>query len=151
MLLGGCNLVHQVAVISSFLTHALQRTTTALHKIRCMSGVLARLRQPRPKSTYFLFDIQKTHVLSMPTTIRMSLYYDAATVLTNGSQDGSFKSRIYGNKLNLKSKPAHIYALISETAKFNHFVKEVIDHADLLSAEPKVRIHSGEHLCVTTD
>ncbi|KAK6387075.1 hypothetical protein LTS17_000341 [Exophiala oligosperma] len=68
----------------------------------------------------------------------MSLYYDAATVLTNGSQDGSFKSRIYGNQLNLKSKPAHIYALISETAKFNHFVKEVIDHADLLSAEPKL-------------
>ncbi|KIW19276.1 hypothetical protein PV08_03570 [Exophiala spinifera] len=68
----------------------------------------------------------------------MSLYYDAATVLTSDSQDGSFKSRIYGNKLNLKSKPAHIYALISETAKFNQFVKEVVDNADILSAEPKL-------------
>lgn len=73
----------------------------------------------------------------------MSLYYDAAAVLTSGSQDGSFKSRIYGNKLNLKSKPAHIYALISETAKFNHFVKEVVENADLLSAEPKVQMTPG--------
>ncbi|KAK7897787.1 hypothetical protein LTR67_004417 [Exophiala xenobiotica] len=68
----------------------------------------------------------------------MSLYYDAATVLTSGPQDGSLRSRLYGNKLNLKSKPAHLYALISETVKFNHFVKEIIDNATFLTEEPKL-------------
>ncbi|KAL2432591.1 25S rRNA (cytosine-C(5))-methyltransferase rcm1 [Exophiala dermatitidis] len=68
----------------------------------------------------------------------MSLYYDAATVLTNDGLSGSLKSRIYGNKLELKSKPAHLYALISETAKFDGFLKEVIDNAGLLAQEPKL-------------
>lgn len=70
----------------------------------------------------------------------MSLYYDAATVLTNDGLSGSLKSRIYGNNLELKSKPAHLYALISETAKFDGFLKEVIDNAGLLAQEPKVRV-----------
>ncbi|KAI1608458.1 NOL1/NOP2/sun domain-containing protein [Exophiala viscosa] len=68
----------------------------------------------------------------------MSLYYDAATVLSGSTQEDSFKSRIYGNKLELKSKPAHLYALISETAKYNHFLKEVIDNAAFLSHESKL-------------
>lgn len=68
----------------------------------------------------------------------MSLYYDAATVLTAAARDGSLKSRIYQNKLDLKSKPAHLYALISETAKYDQFLKEVIDNAALLSHELKV-------------
>lgn len=69
----------------------------------------------------------------------MSLYYDATTVLTAGGQDGSLKSRIYGSKLALKSKPAHLYAVISETAKYDQFLKEVIDKADFLAEESKVR------------
>ena len=69
----------------------------------------------------------------------MSLYCDAAVVLATAGQDGSLKSRVYGNKLGLKSKPAHIYALVSETAKYDQFLKEVIDHAGLLVQEPKVR------------
>jgi putative methyltransferase len=69
----------------------------------------------------------------------MSLYYDAAAVLTTAAQDGSLRSRIYNNKLGLKSKPAHIYALISETAKYDQFLKEVIDNVGLLAQEPKVR------------
>ncbi|KAK4939464.1 hypothetical protein LTR10_020270 [Elasticomyces elasticus] len=68
----------------------------------------------------------------------MSLYYDAATVLSGSTQEGSLKSRVYGNKLELKSKPAHLYALISETAKYNHFLKEVIDNAVFLSHESKL-------------
>ncbi|KIW31042.1 uncharacterized protein PV07_02726 [Cladophialophora immunda] len=68
----------------------------------------------------------------------MSLYYDAAAVLTATAQDGSLKSRIYGNKLGLKSKPAHIYALISETAKYDQFIKEVVDNAGLLGQEQKL-------------
>ncbi|KAH0837471.1 hypothetical protein AYO21_08930 [Fonsecaea monophora] len=68
----------------------------------------------------------------------MSLYRDAETVLTANAQEGSLKSRIYGNKQGLKSKPAHIYALISETTKYDHFIKEVVDNADLLAREPKL-------------
>ncbi len=69
----------------------------------------------------------------------MSLYYNAASVLTATGQGGSLKSRIYGNKLGVKSTPAHMYALISETAKYDQILKEVIDHAGLLAQEPKVR------------
>ena len=69
----------------------------------------------------------------------MSLYYDAAAVLKNSTQNDSLKSRIYGNKIGLKSAPAHLYALISETAKYDGFLKEVVDNAGLLSQEPKVR------------
>ncbi|KIW86825.1 uncharacterized protein Z519_12611 [Cladophialophora bantiana CBS 173.52] len=68
----------------------------------------------------------------------MSLYYDAATVLSATAKGGSLKSRIYGNKSGLKSKPAHIYALISETAKYDQFLKEVVDNAGLLVQERKL-------------
>jgi hypothetical protein len=68
----------------------------------------------------------------------MALYFDAATVLTADIQEGSLKSRIYGGKLGIRSKPSHVYALISEAAKYDTFFKEVIDHADFLSREPKV-------------
>lgn len=70
----------------------------------------------------------------------MALYYDAASVLSSTETSGSFKSRIYGND-NLKSKPAQIYALISETAKRDVFLKEVLENANLLEDEPKVRLH----------
>jgi len=86
------------------------------------------------------FPHQVSQCLDRPATVtEMSLYYDAATVLTATAQEGSLKSRIYGNKLGLKSKPAHIYALISETAKYDQFIKEVVDNAGLLAQEPKVR------------
>lgn len=82
----------------------------------------------------------------------MALYYDAVTVLSGGAQEGSLKSRIYGNKLEVKSKPAHLYALISETAKYNHFLKEVIDNAAFLSHEAKVRnIPGGFFVSLLTD
>ncbi|KEF56909.1 uncharacterized protein A1O9_07099 [Exophiala aquamarina CBS 119918] len=68
----------------------------------------------------------------------MSIYYDASTVLGAASRAGSLKSRIYDNKLGLRSKPAHLYALISETAKYDFFLKEVIDEADFLAQEPKL-------------
>lgn len=69
----------------------------------------------------------------------MALYYDAASILSSTEISGSLKSRIYNtNNVNLKSKPAQIYALISETAKRDVFLKEVIDNTDLLKDEPKV-------------
>jgi 25S rRNA (cytosine2278-C5)-methyltransferase len=68
----------------------------------------------------------------------MSLYYDAATVLTGDELQGSLKSRIYNQNAGLKAKPAHVYALIAECAKYDTFLKEVIDNAGILAHEAKV-------------
>ena len=68
----------------------------------------------------------------------MSLYQDAVSVLTSPERQGSLKSRIYGKHINLRSNPASVYALITETSKFNPFLKEVIDKSEILSYELKV-------------
>ncbi|ETN42587.1 uncharacterized protein HMPREF1541_01744 [Cyphellophora europaea CBS 101466] len=68
----------------------------------------------------------------------MSLYYDAVTVLSGDQSQGSLKSRVYNPHAGLKSKPAHVYALISESAKYDVFLKEVVDNAGLLAQEPKI-------------
>ncbi|RVX72027.1 hypothetical protein B0A52_04625 [Exophiala mesophila] len=68
----------------------------------------------------------------------MALYYDAATVLGTDLQVGSLKSRVYDGSLSLQSKPAHLYALISETAKYDTFLSEVINNAGILALEPKL-------------
>ncbi|KAJ9266755.1 hypothetical protein DTO212C5_6182 [Paecilomyces variotii] len=68
----------------------------------------------------------------------MSLYYDAASILTApSSTGGSFKSRIY-NARNLKASPAQVFALITETSKWDILLKEVIEKADFLHLEPKL-------------
>ncbi|KAH8699179.1 putative NOL1/NOP2/sun domain protein [Talaromyces proteolyticus] len=69
----------------------------------------------------------------------MSLYYDAENIISSSSfsQGGSFKSRIYNSK-SLKAKPAQIYALVTEAAKWDILLKEVIEHAGVLSLEPKL-------------
>ena len=73
----------------------------------------------------------------------MSLYYDAATFFASTpSKEGSLKSRIFRNASNLKSQPATIYALISETAKYDTLLKEIIDNADILALEPRVQFFS---------
>lgn len=70
----------------------------------------------------------------------MSLYHDAVTILNNpSSTGGSFKSRIY-NSRSTKASPAQIYALITETAKWDILLKDVIEKADILKLEPKVRL-----------
>ena len=68
----------------------------------------------------------------------MSLYYEAASILTDQSGGGSLKSRIYNDPSKLKSRPAQLYALITETGKYDAFLKEVIDSAGILKLEPKV-------------
>ena len=69
----------------------------------------------------------------------MSLYHDAAAILASGSSSkGSLKSRVYNEDPKLKSNPALIYALISETAKYNTVLKEVVDNAGILALESKV-------------
>lgn len=68
----------------------------------------------------------------------MSLYFDAASILTSQSQTGgSFKSQIYNSRS--KSSPAQIYALIAEASKWDLLLKEVIENAGILDLEPKVR------------
>ncbi|CRG91916.1 hypothetical protein PISL3812_08970 [Talaromyces islandicus] len=69
----------------------------------------------------------------------MSLYYDAVTVLSSSatSQGGSFKSRIYNAK-SLKASPAQIYALVTEAAKWDILLKEVIENTGILSLESKL-------------
>lgn len=83
----------------------------------------------------------------------MSLYYDASTILTTpSSTGGSFKSRIYNSNsrgTNTKANPAQIYALITETAKWDILLKEVIERAEILKLESKV-VPSPTHILYTT-
>lgn len=81
----------------------------------------------------------------------MSIYYDAATILGAGSRAGSLKSRIYDNKLGLGSKPTHLYALISEAAKYDNFLKQVIDASNFLVQEPKVSNWTSPLHCLAAD
>ena len=69
----------------------------------------------------------------------MSLYFDSVSVLAASSTTGgSFKSRIYSSRSS-KSSPAQIYALITEASKWDVLLKEIIENADILSLEHKVR------------
>lgn len=73
----------------------------------------------------------------------MSLYFDAVSVLTDrSSHAGSFISRVH-NAQNRKSSPGQVYALISECAKFDIALKEVIENAGILPLEPKVRLNNS--------
>lgn len=68
----------------------------------------------------------------------MSLYHEAAQVLSApSSEGGSLKSRIFGRK-DIKSQPNQLYALVLETSKWSPVVKEVIEAAELLKHERKV-------------
>jgi putative methyltransferase len=68
----------------------------------------------------------------------MSLYHEAAAVLSQpSSEGGSLKSRIYG-KRDLKSPPAQVYALVYETCKWSLVLKEVVEASDILQLEKKV-------------
>jgi putative methyltransferase len=70
----------------------------------------------------------------------MSLYHEAAEFLTgDSSQGGSLKSRVFKKK-NLKSPPNQVYALVVETCKWSPVLKEVIEKAELLKHERKVRL-----------
>ena len=68
----------------------------------------------------------------------MSLYYEAAEVLTAPpNAGGSLKSRLFSKK-DLKSHAAQIYALAIETCKWSPVLKEIIESADILRLERKV-------------
>jgi putative methyltransferase len=68
----------------------------------------------------------------------MSLYYEAATILSNTeSAGGSLKSRTYG-KNDTKNSQAQIYALVSETTKWSSVLKVVVEKTEILQMERKV-------------
>ena len=68
----------------------------------------------------------------------MSLYHEAASVLTNAEKvGGSLKSRIYDKK-NLKSNPAQLFALVTEASKWSRVLKEVVERSGILKDERKV-------------
>ena len=73
----------------------------------------------------------------------MSLYTEAAAILLGTtSETGSLRSVIYnGTQSPRKSQPASLYALITEAAKWDRVLKEIIDSADLLTLELKVMSH----------
>jgi putative methyltransferase len=70
----------------------------------------------------------------------MALYYEAGEVLTAPhNAGGSLKSRIFSKK-DLKSQPAQVYALAIEACKWSSVLKEIIESADILRIERKVRL-----------
>jgi len=72
----------------------------------------------------------------------MSLYHETAEFLTAPSKaGGSLKSRIFSKK-DLKSQPAQVYALAIESCKWSSILKEVIENADILKLERKVRANN---------
>lgn len=71
--------------------------------------------------------------------MRMSLYHEAAEILSSSSDTGgSLKSRVFGKKKG-KAPPGQLYALVLETAKWSPVLKEVIEKAELLKLERKVK------------
>ena len=73
------------------------------------------------------------------TSEGMSLYYEAATFISESSSlSDSLKSRVYNAK-GRKSQPAQLFALLSETSKWSLILKEVVEHSQLLEDERKAR------------
>ena len=66
----------------------------------------------------------------------MSLYHEAAQVLTDTSQGGSLKGKVFSNK-GLKNPPGQVYALAVESSRWSEVLKEVIEASGLLT-EKKV-------------
>ena len=72
----------------------------------------------------------------------MSLYYDAAPLLTSSDElKGSLKSRVFTSK-DIKSSPKQVYALVSEASKWSSILTEVIEKSQLLQYERNVRERS---------
>ncbi|KAI0123871.1 NOL1/NOP2/sun family protein [Xylariales sp. AK1849] len=68
----------------------------------------------------------------------MSLYHEAADILSvPASAGGSLKSRVFGKK-DLKISPQQVYALAVETCKWSSVLTEVVDNADILRHERKL-------------
>jgi len=68
----------------------------------------------------------------------MSLYHEAASVLTRASKTtDSLSSLVYSDK-SLKSAPKQVYALVVEAAKWSPVISKIVELAGLLKIERKV-------------
>jgi hypothetical protein len=69
----------------------------------------------------------------------MALYFDAAAILSSSSSSpGSLRSCVYDSKNPLRSSPPLVYGLITECAKWDVVLSEIIENADIVSQEPRV-------------
>ena len=69
----------------------------------------------------------------------MALYYEAAEILSSSSfLRGSLRSRVYDSNTPLKSPPSLLYGLITDCAKWDVVLSEIIDNTGIISQEPKV-------------
>lgn len=67
----------------------------------------------------------------------MALYYEAAAMLQASSDSSSLSARVYAAQ-DLKSKPAQLFALLSEAAVWSPVLSPVIEVAEVLKHERKV-------------
>lgn len=68
----------------------------------------------------------------------MSLYHEAAEVLTKVKDDsGSLKSAVFGKK-SWKTEPKTLYALTAETAKWSAVLSEIVENSGILKVERNV-------------
>ena len=69
----------------------------------------------------------------------MSLYYEAAAILTTTHKGGgSIKSLVYGTKTH-KSDPKTLFALSTQAAKWSEVLSDVIEKSGILKSEKQVR------------
>ncbi len=69
----------------------------------------------------------------------MALYYEAADILSSSPYiSGSLRSRVYDSNTPPKSHPPLLYGLITECAKWDVVLSEIIDNTGIISQEPKV-------------
>jgi hypothetical protein len=69
----------------------------------------------------------------------MALYYDAAALLSSQSSSrGSLKFRVYDSNAIIKSSRPLLYGLVTECARWDVVLSEVIDNAGIINQEPKV-------------
>lgn len=68
----------------------------------------------------------------------MSLYHEAAEILTSSQKNGgSLKSIVFGKKT-WKSDPKALFALTTETAKWSVVLSEVLEKSGVLKIEKKI-------------
>lgn len=69
----------------------------------------------------------------------MSLYHEAAEILTAANKDGgSLKSLVFGRKT-WKTDGKTLFALTAEAAKWSTILSEVVEKSGLLKVERTVR------------
>lgn len=70
----------------------------------------------------------------------MSLYHEAAQILTTASEHGgSLKSIVFGKK-DWKTDRKTLFALSAEAAKWSEVLSEVVEKSEILVAEKQVSV-----------